>query len=137
MTYYYATGRNSSPTTSGFCTTVLAAVINAIDSSRLLFATARDDAERVNASPIPAEVTAKLFDFCYFHLATTDHSVHCGGLVFRPASRVSSSGYITGPDWIFTLQCRGIAKPFALPQTALQSLRIQNIFYLLFNFIRR
>ena len=48
------------PTTSGFCTTVFAAVINAILSSSVAFAAINDDAERSIASPIPPEEIAKL-----------------------------------------------------------------------------
>ena len=40
----------------------IAAVINATDSSKLLFAAANEEAERVNASPIPPDEIAKLFE---------------------------------------------------------------------------
>ena len=49
------------PTESGSCTTVLAAVIQAIDSSKVLLA-ASEEAERSNASPIPPDEIAKLFN---------------------------------------------------------------------------
>ena len=49
------------PTLSGFWTTVFAPVINAIDSSNVLFAAASEEAERVNASPIPPDEIAKRF----------------------------------------------------------------------------
>lgn len=50
------------PTESGSCTTVLAAVIKAIDSSKVLLAAASEEAERSNASPIPPDEIAKLFN---------------------------------------------------------------------------
>lgn len=46
---------------SGFWTTVFAAVINAIDSSNVLFAAESDEAERSSASPIPPLEMLKLF----------------------------------------------------------------------------
>ena len=49
------------PTCSGFWITLLAAVTSPIDSSIVLPASYKADADRCNASPIPAEVMAKLF----------------------------------------------------------------------------
>jgi len=50
------------PTDSGFWVTIFAAVINAIVSSKELFATLILEDERFNASPNPSVVMAKLFE---------------------------------------------------------------------------
>ena len=58
---------------------MLAAVINAIDSSIVLPAAANAEPDRCNASPIPAEVMAKLFKLLLSLVnPITDHNLNYG-----------------------------------------------------------
>lgn len=66
---------NAVPTLSASWTTVFAAVINAIVSSNVLLAAAIEDAERSNASPIPPDDIAKLFNLLLSGITLTDHVI--------------------------------------------------------------
>ncbi len=63
------------------------AVISAMDSSMVLFAADKEAAERVRASPIPAEEMAKLFNLLLSRRHGTDRLR--GDEAFLPRSAVS------------------------------------------------
>lgn len=75
------------PTTSGFCTISFMPAARAMLSSRVLPATARAAAERWSASPMPAELIAKLFKFVTIILRK--HKIYYNNITgrrFLPAS---------------------------------------------------
>ena len=108
------------PTFCGSCTVEFIAVTRAADSSNVLLAAARPEADLVNASPKPSEEIAKLFSLLLSprNQMATDR-IKYGGQAFRPASHISLLDYSVSSDCIFTLvpaiRSRGTAKPTMLP----------------------